>query len=230
MSLRPYTMRWPFSPGRLFLANAVTHWSLLHYGLSAEDIQKAFETTSGADREHAQYVVAIAELFGEVLARGTLRSSARPMGGGEPQPIDPALWELDDPVPRIAASALCLEQPFDVSAAPTHWLFVDLGDFNAMIERSAEVMSLAPEDEAQFQNASEGEPVSPSNAPSRSQAQSGGDRLIRLAEVVSRTGLSRSTIYTRMKQSRFPRSRSLGGSIVAWSEREVDDWVASRSG
>lgn len=51
-------------------------------------------------------------------------------------------------------------------------------------------------------------------------------RLIRLAEVKFRTGLSRSTIYRRMEEGTFPRSRSLGGSIVAWAEHEIDHWIA----
>jgi len=49
--------------------------------------------------------------------------------------------------------------------------------------------------------------------------------LIRLEEVKRRTGMSRSTIYRWMQESKFPRSRSLGGRIVAWSEAEVEAWI-----
>ena len=53
------------------------------------------------------------------------------------------------------------------------------------------------------------------------------NRLIRLKEVKFRTGLSVPTIYRRMKAGTFPKSHSLGGPIVAWSEAEVDEWIAS---
>lgn len=49
-------------------------------------------------------------------------------------------------------------------------------------------------------------------------------RLIRLAEVKRRTGMSTSTIYRWMKAGKFPRSRSLG-FIAAWSEAEVEAWI-----
>jgi prophage regulatory protein len=49
--------------------------------------------------------------------------------------------------------------------------------------------------------------------------------LIRLEEVQRRTGMSRSTIYRWMQEGKFPRSRSLGGRIAAWSEAEVEAWI-----
>ena len=60
-------------------------------------------------------------------------------------------------------------------------------------------------------------------------------RFLRLPEVLARTGLSRSTIYVRLDQGRFPRPVSLGGRAVGWIEAEVDEWIrqwikASRGG
>lgn len=49
--------------------------------------------------------------------------------------------------------------------------------------------------------------------------------LIRLEEVKRRTGMSRSTIYRWMQEGKFPRARSLGGRIAAWSEPEVNAWI-----
>ena len=62
-----------------------------------------------------------------------------------------------------------------------------------------------------------------------------GVRFLRLPEVLERTGLSRSTIYVRLDQGRFPRPVSLGGRAVGWIEAEVDEWIreqieASRGG
>lgn len=53
--------------------------------------------------------------------------------------------------------------------------------------------------------------------------------LVRLREVIARTGLSRSTIYDRMSQGTFPSPVSLGGGrAVAWVESEVNDWIHAR--
>ena len=53
-------------------------------------------------------------------------------------------------------------------------------------------------------------------------------RFLRLPEVMARTGLSRSTIYVRLEQGRFPRPVSLGGRAVGWVEAEVDEWMRER--
>ena len=53
-------------------------------------------------------------------------------------------------------------------------------------------------------------------------------RFLRLPEVLARTGLSRSTIYVRLDQGRFPRPVSLGGRAVGWIEAEVDEWIRER--
>jgi prophage regulatory protein len=49
--------------------------------------------------------------------------------------------------------------------------------------------------------------------------------ILRLPIVKARTGLSRSTIYLRISEGRFPRPVSLGGRAVGWIEMEVDDWL-----
>lgn len=58
--------------------------------------------------------------------------------------------------------------------------------------------------------------------------------ILRLPSVKARTGLSRSTIYLRVSEGRFPKPISLGGRAVGWLESEVNDWLdqqieASRS-
>ena len=63
-------------------------------------------------------------------------------------------------------------------------------------------------------------------------------RLIRLPEVLSRTGYGRTSIYRKMEEGSFPRSVKLGGPLedsntfdcraVAWIEVEVDQWIESR--
>ncbi len=53
-------------------------------------------------------------------------------------------------------------------------------------------------------------------------------RLIRLREVMERTGLSRSTIYDRMFNDEFPKQVSLGPRSVGWVEMEIENWIACR--
>ena len=52
--------------------------------------------------------------------------------------------------------------------------------------------------------------------------------ILRLPEVRSRTGLSRSSIYLRIAQGEFPRPISLGGRAVGWTEEEVEHWLAEK--
>lgn len=54
-------------------------------------------------------------------------------------------------------------------------------------------------------------------------------RLIRLPEVIKRVGLSRSAIYKRMSEGKFPHSRSLGAKCAVWVEAEIDKWIADVS-
>ncbi len=50
-------------------------------------------------------------------------------------------------------------------------------------------------------------------------------RIIKLPEVKHRTGLSRSTIYAKMKDGSFPVQISLGGRGVGWLESSVDGFI-----
>jgi len=52
-------------------------------------------------------------------------------------------------------------------------------------------------------------------------------RLLRLPEVMDRVGLRRSSIYQRMSEGRFPKSRSLGPKCAVWVEAEINDWIQS---
>lgn len=49
--------------------------------------------------------------------------------------------------------------------------------------------------------------------------------ILRLPAVKARTGLSRSTIYLRISEGRFPKPVSLGGRAVGWIETEINDWL-----
>lgn len=52
-------------------------------------------------------------------------------------------------------------------------------------------------------------------------------KAIRLRQVVTKIGLSRASIYRRLKQDiTFPCAFSLGGRSVAFDEAEIDNWLA----
>jgi prophage regulatory protein len=63
-----------------------------------------------------------------------------------------------------------------------------------------------------------------------STASIGGDMntLIRLSDVMRRTGLGRTSIYQGMASGSFPRSIRLGPRAVAWVEAQIDEWIRSR--
>ncbi len=65
-------------------------------------------------------------------------------------------------------------------------------------------------------------------APSIPPLPPGRPRLIRLPEVLARVGLSRSSIYNRIKEGTFPSPCRLGEKSVAWSEASIDTWIADR--
>lgn len=53
-------------------------------------------------------------------------------------------------------------------------------------------------------------------------------QLLRLPEVLKMTGLSRASIYRRIKKGTFPDRVCLGGRSVAWVEEEVVAWIKAR--
>ena len=52
--------------------------------------------------------------------------------------------------------------------------------------------------------------------------------ILRLPEVKRSTGLSRSTIYLRVAEGKFPKPVCLGGRAVGWLAEEVQDWLQNR--
>lgn len=52
--------------------------------------------------------------------------------------------------------------------------------------------------------------------------------ILRRRQVEVRTGLSRSTIYERIKAGAFPRPIHLGPKSVGWLEAEVNAWLDAR--
>jgi prophage regulatory protein len=53
-------------------------------------------------------------------------------------------------------------------------------------------------------------------------------RILRLKDVIDKTGLARSTIYKYTDAGTFPKPVPLGGRSVGWVESEVHDWIVSK--
>lgn len=52
--------------------------------------------------------------------------------------------------------------------------------------------------------------------------------ILRRPQVQARIGLSRSTLYDRIRAGTFPAPVSLGGKAVGWIESEVDAWLTAQ--
>jgi prophage regulatory protein len=211
----------PESTGRVLLATGFSHYCILQFGFSAEEIADAL--SGGGEPEVRERVIFSAKLLGSVLAHGSVKAWARPFGGGDPIPLLPNVWELDDFGARFATSAIDPKLPFDRSCK-THWIFVDLHDWNEVLEASIAGYADRPRATAKATagaTAAKTPPVSTATIPADA------DRLIRMPEVKHRTGVSRSTIHRWMDQGRFPRSLLLGGNIAVWRESDVVAWIAN---
>ena len=53
-------------------------------------------------------------------------------------------------------------------------------------------------------------------------------KMLRFVDVIDRTGLSRTTIWRRVKAATFPAPISLGENSVGWPEHLIAEWVESR--
>lgn len=53
-------------------------------------------------------------------------------------------------------------------------------------------------------------------------------RIIRLPDVVQRVGLSRATIYNKIKAGEFPKQIKLGYAS-GWIESEIEGWISQHA-
>lgn len=56
------------------------------------------------------------------------------------------------------------------------------------------------------------------------------DRIIRLKTVLERTGLSRSTIYRKIREGSFPAQLKLTVHGAGWHESAVSRWILNPPG
>lgn len=53
-------------------------------------------------------------------------------------------------------------------------------------------------------------------------------KLLRLPQVKASTGLSKSSIYTRILEGTFPKQIPLGPRLVVWVEADIQKWIAEQ--
>ncbi|WP_374310851.1 helix-turn-helix transcriptional regulator [Dongia sp.] len=56
------------------------------------------------------------------------------------------------------------------------------------------------------------------------------DRIIRMKTVLARTGLSKSTIYRKIKEGTFPTQIKISTNGAGWKESDINRWVANPAG
>jgi prophage regulatory protein len=54
------------------------------------------------------------------------------------------------------------------------------------------------------------------------------DRIIRLKNVLARTGLSRSTIYRKIAEGTFPAQLKISTNGTGWHESDINRWIVFR--
>ena len=53
-------------------------------------------------------------------------------------------------------------------------------------------------------------------------------KILRLPEVIEKTGRSRSTLYSDIESGRFPKPIKLGARAIGFVSDEIDAWIAER--
>lgn len=56
------------------------------------------------------------------------------------------------------------------------------------------------------------------------------DRIVRMKTVLTRTGLSRSTIYRKIAEGTFPPRIKISVNGAGWKESDIDRWIADPAG
>lgn len=52
--------------------------------------------------------------------------------------------------------------------------------------------------------------------------------ILRLPEVMRRTGYKHATIYKMIKEGKFPKNYKIGPRAVGWNSAEIEEWIEAR--
>ncbi len=53
-------------------------------------------------------------------------------------------------------------------------------------------------------------------------------KVLRIPEVLNKVGLSRSTIWRKVRDGKFPPPVLLGGNSIGWFNHEIEEWLEAR--
>lgn len=206
----------PSSAGRLLLADLLEFVMTELGGLPEAGLAETFLRSDKPARDDQASVRSYARWLGLHFLSGELVSSTRPVGGGEIMALPPSRWEIDDFLARFAFSALDPVSWWDAAATPTHWIFVTEESVDRWWQRwsAGEV-----EDVQSLPIIVERRGSEPSGTADEPLA------LLRLAEVEAMTGMSRSTLYDRIRTGAFPEPLRLGSRMSRWRRGDVLEWL-----
>ena len=205
------------------LSSALFHQVVLNNGFGPDDIASLGRPGDEVDGVRRAVTTAIA-LFQPPLLDGRFPTYARPVGGGPTVAIPPWHWELDNLLPRFAASAYAFDAPFDSEARPTHWIFAD-----AAVEVAIYDLHRPPELATAGGRSDETVAGEPNGGAEEVGAGAGSSaRFLRLPQVEALVGIKKSEIYERMGRGEFPANRPIGrGRARGWREADILAWLSN---
>ena len=53
-------------------------------------------------------------------------------------------------------------------------------------------------------------------------------KILRKRDVIKKTGLSKSTMYSEIESGKFPKPVQLTARSVGWKESEINEWISTR--
>jgi|GEM_PF-551877 len=142
--------------------------------------------------------------------------------------VDWARQELRDPLERDAVLALVDKRTLN-DVADQYW--TDEWRVKQARKKGLERLRRAAPKTPEELRADENERIILAPPPDRDAANDDKEhrvRLIRLRDVMDRTGLSRATVYRLAAAGKFPASIPLTERSVGWVEAEVDGWVEAK--
>lgn len=212
----------PKSPGRVLLIHALARLCAARHGYNLERVALTFDEEGSifVDEPARSQILQAAGWLGETFAGGKIQTYCREFGGGAPQRLPATVWELDEFDRRFATSALDPSKPFEAEVGPTHWIFIDEEGLDRLM-RPVEPVPIQLADPDSRRRADD------RTAGNHVPAVAGPDRYVRMPELQTRTGLSRSTIYRRIEDGRFPDKVPMEGNVSVWRESELAEWLAN---
>ncbi|MEQ5789188.1 AlpA family phage regulatory protein [Erythrobacter sp. NFXS35] len=236
------------SAGRIALVKAFGDLVCVQQGFHEHELPEIFAAPEDeGENDACRHLVTMdAAFLTTQFVRERIATFARPLGGGEVVPIVASMWEIDDPLPRMATGAFNLHDWANHEAPLTHRIFVDSADFDewlaglispARLSNRELEAALDPQLRAARAVAArrvktalepQGQSFEGDAGVSFSQSLSVGDELLTRPEVEALVKLGRSAIYAKIKDDGFPDNIMLGGRAV-WRKSEVMAWVEEKA-